>query len=173
MNAQTNRYNADGSENLNWWFGERQISSRKAEVVNTKPQYVRYTIESLKKRSTKRLNTMHYNTFGYITDRYEMIDNLFVKLNNQWNEYNEKLMSLVENMISTGKRGRPRKFEDFQVFRMMGDYILGGMKLVEVAEKYNTNIATVSQTINGKGTYSYLFDEDYYNDRIYDQISFS
>src|SRR5690606_41724659 len=138
MTTQINRYNPDGTENLDYWFGVRETRNNNSAytmTINT-PRYVRYTMENLKKRSTERLNKMFNNLFGYTTDRYSMIEKLFVELNNQWNTYEEKLATLVvsyQNMTKgKGTRGRKPKFEDTQVYNMVADYVVRGMKLTEI-----------------------------------------
>jgi len=172
------RLNNDGSENLNWWFGERSTSSLEiSEVIITrysKPQYVRYTMVSLKKRSTKRLSKMYFNMFGKSADREIMINDLYRKLNQLWAQYNKPAddMQIDEYgsitfkheipgfIYPTAKRGRKQKFDSRQCVEIIGDYELGDLNLVKTAEKWNTNIATVSNIINGKGTYAFLFHED-------------
>lgn len=162
--TQINRYNENGSENLDYWFGVRPNREvNEITVTFGKPRYTRYTLESLKKRSTERLSKMYYNLFGKTSDRQTMIANLYYKLNAMWNSYDGKLLSIVNknaNNISDGKRGRKAKFEATQIFQMFVDYE-DGLKLTAIAQKYNTNIATVSQTLNCKGTYAYLFEDDY------------
>jgi hypothetical protein len=157
MNAQISRYNENGSENLDYWFGVR-TSVAKIEIVTEKPRYVRYTMEALKKRSTKRLETMHNNLFGFVAERAEMIKNLFNRLQKLWNEYTSFIkvaFGITGDSDNTGKRGRKPKFEENQVYQML-QMKYEGYTLVEIAKAFDTNIATVSQTINGKGTYAYI-----------------
>lgn len=156
-NQTINRYNQDGSENLDYWFGVR-TSVAKIEIVTEKPRYVRYTMEALKKRSTKRLETMHNNLFGFVAERAEMIENLFNRLQKLWNEYTSFIkvaFGITGDSDNTGKRGRKPKFEENQVYQML-QMKYEGFTLVEIAKAFDTNIATVSQTINGKGTYAYI-----------------
>lgn len=155
-----NRYNENGSENLDYWFGVRK-SVAKIEIVTETPRYVRYTMDALKKRSTERLSKMHNNMLGFITSRVEMIENLFVKLNKVWDEFTSFIkvaFGVTGDNDNTGKRGRKPKFEESQVYHMQQAYYCGH-KLVEIAKMFNTNIATVSQTINGKGTYAYIVNQ--------------
>lgn len=158
MNStQINRYDENGNENLDYWFGVR-TRTNSVNLVTEKPQYARYTLDGLKKRSTKRLETMHNNMFGYIDNRQMMIKNLFNKLSFLWTEYTDFVKAtfgISNNNENTGKRGRKPKFEENQVLEML-QMKYHGYKLVEIAEIFNTNIATVSQTINGKGTYAYI-----------------
>lgn len=155
-NQTINRYNQDGTENLDYWFGVRETVNT-INLVTEKPRYSRYTLDGLKKRSTKRLETMHNNMFGYIDNRQNMIKNLFNKLSNLWSEYTDFIRAAfgVTGKEENNKRGRKPKFEENQVFQML-QMKYHGYKLVEIAEIMNTNIATVSQTINGKGTYAYI-----------------
>lgn len=157
-NQTINRYNQDGSENLDYWFGVRETRYQ-ISLVTEKPHYSRYTLDSLKKRSTKRLETMHNNMFGHIDNRQMMIKNLFNKLSYLWAEYTDYVKSVFgmtkEDAEKTGKRGRKPKFEETQIHEML-QMSYHGYRLVDIAEIFETNIATVSQTLNGKGTYAYI-----------------
>lgn len=175
------RYNNDGSENLDWWFGEREaieIDTNKITITRyQKPQYTIYTMAGLKRRSTKRLAIMYFNLFGKSASREVMIIDLFRKLNIMWAQYGENTSTIKTeideygfNFIDIGqlpgfvyppkKRGRKVKFEKRHCMAIIGDYEIGRLNLTETAEKWDTNIATVSNIINGKGTYKTLFEED-------------
>lgn len=156
-NTQVNRYDENGNENLDWWFGPKS-NNNSINLVTEKPRYCRYTLDGLKKRSTKRLETMHNNLFGFVATRIEMIENLFNRLQKLWNEYTSFIkvaFGITGDSDNTGKRGRKPKFEENQVYQML-QMKYEGYTLVEIAKAFDTNIATVSQTINGKGTYAYI-----------------
>lgn len=159
-NQTINRYNQDGSENMDYWFGVRETKVE-INLVTEKPQYVRYSMDMLKKRSTRRLNKMHFTLFGTLTGRKSMIENLFKKLNDLWNNFTDFIRAafgITGAEETNGKRGRKPKFEETQIYNMLQmNYC--GYKLVEIAGAFNTNIATVSQTLNGKGTYAYIVNQ--------------
>ncbi len=176
-----NRLNNNGSENLDWWFGEQDINPTSINQTNIeiieKPQYVQYTMKNLKKRSTKRLVKMYYNMFGKTAPRDAMIIDLFRKLNQLWNLYADANSSIKTQIDQYGyefidigivpgfiyppkKRGRKVKFEKRHCWAIIADYEIGKLNLVNTATKWDTNIATVSNIINGKGTYKNLFEVD-------------
>lgn len=106
------------------------------KMVISKPRYVRYTLESLKKRSTKRLETMHFNLYGKVSDRYTMISNLYNKLNQMWNMYNTETSTLKIDKFGfqywqgsePAKKsvGRPAVFEtEQQVTKLYVEYLNG------------------------------------------------
>lgn len=157
-NQTINRYNENGSENLDYWFGVR-TSKVEINLVTEKPRYSRYSLDGLKKRSTERLAKMHNNLMGFVTDRVSMIENLYNKLQKLWNEFTSFIRAafgIKENAVeNTGKRGRKPKFEENQIYQML-QMKYHGYTLAEIAKHFETNIATVSQTLNGKGTYAYI-----------------
>lgn len=173
----SNRYNQDGSENLDFWFGKKEDSVSVIGQVSithfSKPRYVRYTMAGLKKRSTKRLETMHYNLFSKTDTRQNMITRLYQKLNYMWDNFQGTVitkevdrfgfefipgMNVPGMTVTTKKRGRKQMFETHHCYHIIADYELGDMNLTQVAKKWNTNIATVSNIVNGKGTYANLFE---------------
>ena len=172
------RFNKNGSENLDWWFGGNGTSNNNSNetsksIFTAKPRYVRYTLVSLRKRSTERLNKMHYNVFGKVDSREVMINNLCQKLNRMWDLYSPNNLeygidqfgiSYIEGIQIKSRpnpKGRPMVFQTEQQVSILYTEYLEGLTLKQLSAKYGVNIATLSQTFNGKGKYAtWLFGDE-------------
>lgn len=167
---------------LTAWFGpsiysntvNSTIKANETIVVRSKPHYVRYTMNNLKKRSTKRLETMYHNTFGKAdVNREKMIVDLYNRLNLLWNTYEGNGTTIerkidqfgfeyIEGVVpAKNPKGRPMVFEtEQQITKLYVEY-LQGKTLKQLQTEYGVNIATLSQTFNGKGKYaSWLFGDE-------------
>lgn len=127
--------------------------------IVAKPRYIRYTIQNLKKRSTVRLAKMFVNIFGFeISCRSTMIEMLFDALNDAWNEFTKNfwfwndakgIWSIDGCTTYPNPKGRKPKFSKAEAIEILLYAEETGEKLVNLAKRFGTNIATISQILNG------------------------